>query len=136
MYDTSTSNFLRTKSECIAVLCELCQLSKIWNHHTFYVLLRLWCLFIASCHFCRCVEELWIKHMKMLFKNLPDEWVLNAAHPEKTFSPRWSSFKDLAKVRFYCRVSFGPDLLVCCFVYVSSCCSMIVLYLLLMYLSW
>ncbi|KAK8721804.1 hypothetical protein OTU49_012578 [Cherax quadricarinatus] len=49
------------------------------------------------------VEDLWQKHLMVLFRNLPDEWVLGAAHPSKKFGPSWHSFKDLAKVRFYCR---------------------------------
>ncbi|XP_045609500.1 uncharacterized protein [Procambarus clarkii] len=50
-----------------------------------------------------CVEELWQKHMLVLFRNFRDDWVLSSAHPAKKFGPSWHMFKDLAKVRFYCR---------------------------------
>ncbi|KAG7174001.1 Receptor-transporting protein 3-like 2 [Homarus americanus] len=50
-----------------------------------------------------CVEGLWKKHMVMLFRNLPDAWVIFSARIGKKFGINWNSFKDLAKVRFYCR---------------------------------
>ncbi|XP_071549174.1 uncharacterized protein [Panulirus ornatus] len=50
-----------------------------------------------------CVEEVWKMHMVLLFKNFRDEWVLNAVGPGNKCGNNWNSFKDLAKVRFYCR---------------------------------
>lgn len=56
-------------------------------------------------HTHRSLEELWTDHMNVLFKHLPDEWVLVAAQSDHKFNSSWFIFRDLAKVRFYCKVS-------------------------------
>ncbi|XP_063888419.1 uncharacterized protein LOC135115504 isoform X1 [Scylla paramamosain] len=50
-----------------------------------------------------CLEDLWTKHMGILFKHLPDQWVLSPLHPRRKMSTKWFSFRDVAKVRFYCK---------------------------------
>ncbi|KAK3865501.1 hypothetical protein Pcinc_028896 [Petrolisthes cinctipes] len=50
------------------------------------------------------VLEVWLRHMEVLFRNLPDMWFISAVAPGKEpTAPCWRVFKDLAKVRFYCR---------------------------------
>ncbi|KAL7639777.1 UNVERIFIED_CONTAM: hypothetical protein RMT77_009187 [Armadillidium vulgare] len=49
------------------------------------------------------VEDLWLAHMKLLFRNFPHKWTLSAAHSSAQFDQTYNSFKDLAKVRFYCQ---------------------------------
>ncbi|XP_045106471.1 uncharacterized protein LOC123501602 isoform X2 [Portunus trituberculatus] len=50
-----------------------------------------------------CVEDLWVKHMRILFKHLPDKWVLSPLQPNRKISSKWFAFRDVAKVRFYCK---------------------------------
>lgn len=56
-------------------------------------------------HTSRSLEDLWVNHMNVLFKHLPDEWVLAPMQPDHKISSNWNTFRDLAKVRFYCQVS-------------------------------
>lgn len=51
-----------------------------------------------------CLEDLWMKHMGILFKHLPDQWVLSPLPPNRKISSKWFSFRDVAKVRFYCKI--------------------------------
>ncbi|XP_047501889.1 uncharacterized protein LOC125047627 [Penaeus chinensis] len=50
-----------------------------------------------------CVEDLWSEHKKLLFRHLPDEWLLRAVHHVFKKLSGWTTFSDYAKVRFYCR---------------------------------
>ncbi|XP_076058513.1 uncharacterized protein LOC143035530 isoform X2 [Oratosquilla oratoria] len=49
------------------------------------------------------VEEVWVYHMQLLFKNLPHTWTIHYSEEGTRFLGNWGMFKDHAKVRFYCK---------------------------------
>lgn len=55
--------------------------------------------------FFRCVFDMLVEYMNLLFRNLPDQWELKVAKRNCKAVTGWSTFKDFAKVRFYCKVS-------------------------------